>query len=254
MDRRRFLKQSIICTLGALSGLGAFARSVGAHTAGRPRFAIIIDDIGFSRKRARAFLALDIPITFSVLPRVTYSRDLACEIFDHGREIMLHQPMEPCSPAFDPGPGALYTGYRPERICEIMEENIVDVPFATGVNNHMGSRFTTCSDDIAHALSFIRARNLFFVDSVTSHRSVAFKTAKLLHMTAARRNIFLDTNPREDAILGQLRRLADHARVRGEAIGIGHPFPATARAIRRFIATRGHFGLLPVHVSQILYS
>ena len=169
----------------------AFADAAVGPRGGRPpRIALIIDDIGHSLSRARNFLALNIPITFSILPKLTYSTDLSKEIYDRGHEIMLHQPMEPFNPQFDPGPGALYVGYETERIIGILEENIGEMPFASGVNNHMGSKFTSTHREIADALKVIRDVDLFFIDSMTSHSSHAYETAKKLHMATAYRHIF----------------------------------------------------------------
>jgi hypothetical protein len=54
-------------------------------------------------------------------------------------------------------------------------------------------------------------------------------------MPTACRNIFLDNHLEERAILRQLDRLKKIALNYGHAIGIGHPFPETARAIGLFL-------------------
>ena len=113
--------------------------------------ALIIDDIGHSRARARQFLDLDIALTFSILPHLPFSGELACEMHRTGYEVMLHQPMEPYNKAHDPGPGALYVGDGSRRIAAVMEANINTLPQVVGVNNHMGSRFTESGDDISAA-------------------------------------------------------------------------------------------------------
>ena len=257
MDRRHFFVKGATFLLGTLFGIKgfskAFAGGKGSYGAvPQPRIALIIDDIGFSPCRARQFLSLDIPITYSVLPRLQYSRSLASEIHHEGHEIMLHQPMEPFNPEVNPGPGALYVGDGPEKIIEVMEENISEIPFATGVNNHMGSRFTASQKEMREALEVIKGEHLFFVDSLTTSRSTAYETARKLHMVTAYRHIFLDTRLSEDAIFGQLLRLKRHALQFGEAIGIGHPFPETARAVGHFIYTLKESNITLVHVSDLL--
>ncbi len=257
MNRRIFLIKSAFLLTSSFFGLSSFSKSFAFYTKtnnslSQPFISIIIDDIGYSISRARYFLNLNIPITFSVLPRLTNSHNLAVEIDDKGHEIMLHQPMEPYNSHLDPGPGALYVGYESEKITGIVEKNISNIPFATGVNNHMGSRFTSCGKEISETLRVIGDKNLFFIDSLTSGRSVAYKTAKKLQMPAACRNIFLDNRLEEKYILRQLHKLQIHAKLYGHAIGIGHPFPETARAIRQFISNSKHSGLSFVHVSQIL--
>jgi len=257
MDRRGFLFKSASLMAGSLFGLNSFSKALafGEHLNKpffQPRIALIIDDIGYSLSRARQFLELEVPITFSILPHLANSHELAMKIHGKGHEIMLHQPMEPYNPDLDPGPGALYVGYEAERIVRIMEENISGVPFAVGVNNHMGSRFTECQKEINEVIKVIDKRCLFFVDSLTSSCSMAYKTARKLRVSAACRNIFLDNIHDESAILSQLRKLKKHARKYGRAIGIGHPYQETARAIDQFLPGFKESGVSLVHVSRVL--
>ncbi len=257
MNRRNFLLKSSSFLAGSLFGLNGFSKALAFeeqknNSCCKPRIALIIDDIGFSFSRTRLFLDLKIPITFSILPRLVHSRDLAYEIHDKGHEIMLHQPMEPLSSGIDPGPGALYVGYGAMRIADIMEENIGNVPFAAGVNNHMGSKFTECPGKIKEALKVVRKKDLFFVDSLTSSHSMGYKTARGLHMSAACRNIFLDNVPNPSDILIQLNKLKRHAQKHGRAIGIGHPLPETAAAIGHFLDNIKDSRVSLVHVSKVM--
>ena len=265
MNRRDFLCKSAYMVAGSLLGLNgvssavAFAGEEGdslirLRIVSRPRIALIIDDIGYSIPRARQFLQLNIPITFSVLPRVSHSRELAREIAAQGHDVMLHQPMQPYDSTLDPGPGALYEGDDPSRIRGIIEENISEVPLAIGVNNHMGSRFTECQREIHEALQVVKKNDLFFVDSRTSLHSKAFRTARNLHLTADRRNVFLDTIRCESTILYRLNQLKQCAHQYGHAIGIGHPFPETAHAIERFLRDPEVSDISFVHISNVMYT
>ena len=257
MDRRTFLSRSALLLAGSLLGMGSFSRAFAFeeyenNNLFQPSIALIIDDIGHSFSRARRFLELRVPITFSILPRLEKSHTLAVEIHSEGHEIMLHQPMEPHDPHCDPGPGALHVGDRPETIVKIMEDNISVVPYAVGVNNHMGSRFTECRSKMNEALEVVKNEGLFFVDSLTSSRSMAYKVARRLNMVTARRNIFVDNVVGESAVLSQLQRLQRHAMRYGHAVGIGHPFPETASAIRQFLRRVKHDDVSMVYVSDVL--
>jgi len=265
MNRRDFLCKSAYLITGSLLGVNTFSKAFASPGQGgglllqprivrTPEIALIIDDIGYSISRAREFLSLNIPVTFSILPRVPHSRELAVEISDHGHEVMLHQPMQPYDSSLDPGPGALYVGDDPSRIIGIVEENISSVPRAIGVNNHMGSRFTECQREINETLQVIKNNNLFFVDSMTSGRSKAFRTARRMNLTTDRRNVFLDTVRNESTILYRLNQLKRCAREYGHAIGIGHPFPETARAIEYFLKDLPASDISFVHMSKIMYA
>jgi polysaccharide deacetylase 2 family uncharacterized protein YibQ len=259
MDRRSFLLKSASLLAGSLFGINTFSRAFAfePYENNKPSqlsIALIIDDIGYSFTRAREFLELDVPITFSILPRLPKSHRLAMEIHSEGHEIMLHQPMEPHSPRCDPGPGALHVGDGPETIVRIMEDNISEIPFAVGVNNHMGSRFTECCTGLNEALNVVKNKELFFIDSLTSSRSQAYSVARGLGMVTARRNVCVDYKAGESVVLSQLERLQICAMRDGHAVGIGHPFPETARAIKHFLHRVKHDDVSMVHVSDVLYT
>jgi len=248
--RRLFLLKGVAYLSGALFGLNLFSNAKAGQrrvfpintpplqklplSEFAPRIAFIIDDIGSSISRAQAFLDLKMPMTFSILPKLQYSDLLAEEIYQQGQEIMLHQPMEPYGHEVDPGPGALYISNRDTEIEEIIEENISQIPQATGVNNHMGSRFTSCPDKVVEALKIIKQKDLFFVDSLTSSRSQAYKMARRLNMRTAPRNVFLDTSPDIRSVRRQIRHLKQYAINHGAAIGIGHPYLSTLTALYDF--------------------
>jgi len=257
MNRRTFLLNSASFLFSSLIGLDGMSRAFGFSEHEEkplPRIAIIIDDIGFSRSQAKRFLDLGVPITFSILPKLEKSRVLAEEIHAEGHETMLHQPMEPHNSRLNPGPGALFVGYGAERIAGVVKENIAGIPYAVGVNNHMGSRLTECREEINEVLNVIENNSLFFVDSFTSIHSVAYREASRRHMPSTFRNIFLD-NLRNDAyILAQLYKLEQHACKYGTAVGIGHPFSETAKAISRYLAGPQKPSDLLAHISDVLYA
>jgi hypothetical protein len=253
MDRRTFLFKAFGWSLAGMFGVLPCRRSMAM--ARRPReanMAVIIDDIGYSPRRAEAFLSIDTDLTYAVLPHLPYSVELAEAIHDRGHEILLHQPMEPFDHHLDPGPGGLFVGDPARHIESVVNANISAVPFATGVNNHMGSRFTSQGQDIRSALEAIKQHGLFFVDSLTSSRSKAYRTACGLHMVSGRRDAFLDNRRHRQAILNRLYGVMDMALTHGQAIAIGHPYPETAEALRVFTSETSGTPVRIVPVSRLL--
>ena len=116
----------------------------------------------------------------------------------------------------------------------------------------MGSKFTSCQKEIKEALRVVKERDLFFVDSLTSSHSMAYRTAKRLQLATACRNIFLDDDPSESVILSQLVKLKRYAFANGHAIGIGHPYTETAKAIGRFMRSNEESDLCLVHISKLI--
>lgn len=257
LNRRRFLLNSAWALTGYFLGFSRMPAALAGQTTEatanqQPRIALIIDDIGFSRSIASQFIQLNLPLTFSILPHLHYSRELAVALHAGGYEIMLHQPMEPYDSCFDPGPGALFVGDDAEIIERVLDKNIGSMPFATGMNNHMGSRFTASPEEITETLMFIKTRGLFFIDSYTSSNSIAYATARKCRLSTAHRHVFLDNTRSVPAILFQLNRLRQHALQFGRAIGIGHPHMETALAIGRFANRLNRSEIAFVSASQIL--
>jgi len=192
------------------------------------RVAIIIDDLGYDEKVALKFLSLDGPISFSVLPHCPFQESIATAVRRGGRDLLLHLPMEPVEyPRVDPGTGALLSSMTPGDFLDQLQKNLDAVPLAVGVNNHMGSKLTQDPAKMRQLFTILKKRNLFFIDSLTGPQSYCQQAARLLQVRFAQRQVFLDHVQDPAAIRFQIKRLISIAKEHGQAIGIGHPYPAT---------------------------
>jgi hypothetical protein len=219
----------------------------------RARAAIIMDDLGRDLETARALLAIDLSVTFAILPGEANAAKVATLAHEGGREVMIHIPMEPQSyPATNPGDDALLLGQSPEEIRRRFQGYVERVPFAVGGNNHMGSRFTEYRDGMEVVLAAMKDTGLFFVDSRTTGQSVAFAEARQAGVPAAARDLFLDNEQDVEQISREIRKLAVLAGRKGRAVGICHPYPQTLEALRREASYLKQQGIEIVPVSQLL--
>ncbi len=200
-------------------------------TSSLPKVAIIIDDMGYHRDIELQLLNLPHKLTFSFLPFGPFTQELEELAYQKGRPILLHLPMQPQGNEWDPGPGALLLGQSMEEMEKLVDENLMAVPHATGINNHMGSLYTADRKAMEQLMGKVRTLGLFFIDSFTSPASLAFPVAQELGVASARRHIFLDNVQASDTICLQLQRLIQIAEEHGRAIGIGHPNEATLQAL-----------------------
>ncbi len=201
---------------------------------GLPVVAIIIDDFGDDQKIASRFLSLDGVMSFSVLPHSRFQKSIATTIYQSGRDVLVHLPMEPMEyPQVDPGVGALLSSMTPDDLLDQLQKDLDSVPFAIGVNNHMGSRLTQDPAKMRQIFTILKKRNLFFVDSLTSPQSCCEQSARLLKLKFAERDVFLDHIQEQNTIRFQIKRLIGIARKHGKAIGIGHPYPTTWEVLRK---------------------
>ncbi|MEA3347445.1 MAG: divergent polysaccharide deacetylase family protein [Pseudomonadota bacterium] len=219
----------------------------------RPQLAIVIDDLGRNLESAAELAALPLPLTFAVFPRLENSTKVAAYFTDHHRDIILHAPMEPRGyPLVDPGPGALLSAMGEAELSAVFIENLQSLPGIIGVNNHMGSRLTADSQKMAQVMKILRGRNLFFLDSRTIADTVAYKEAVEAGIPALQRDIFLDNVQDEEHIVEQFRALIEVARVKGSAIGIGHPYSETAAALATFSEMAGRAGVEVVALRELV--
>ena len=202
----------------------------------KARVAIIIDDMGRDIKTLKEILAIDAPISVAVLPFLPHSRDVAKEANLMGRDVLLHLPMEPKElSGNDPGEGALFTNMSEAQIASQVKKDVDAVPHITGINNHMGSKFTEDERLMRIVLDIAKKKNLFFLDSKTTNKSAAYRLAKNMGLKTASRQIFLDNTEDIAYIKGQITELINVAKKRGSAIAIGHPHPATIAAIKEMM-------------------
>ncbi len=202
----------------------------------RPKVAIIIDDLGYDPNLARQFMDLNAPLTYAVLPFAPFQRRIVDSLHSKGFEIMLHLPMEPMEyPKVDPGEGALLTTMTPDELITQLNKNLEAVPYARGVNNHMGSRMTTSSTQLYQIFSVLKKRDLFFIDSRTTPETLCKPSARLFQLAFFQRDVFLDNVPKRSAIKGQLQQLIAIAESHGEAVGIAHPYTVTVDTLREML-------------------
>jgi hypothetical protein len=236
---RKFATHVVVVSRAA-DGRGRENTSAGPAAGGatsalrRPRVAIVIDDFGYSRDAtAEDILSAGMPLTVSVIPELPFTAWAVRRAAQTGKEAILHLPME--AEAFDSDVPAVLTSMTDEEIASLVEKYVADTPGIAGVNNHLGSVATQDTRAMAAVMRVLRTRGLYFLDSLTSSKSVAYTAAKSLGIKAARNDLFVDADTEDPSVVGErLDRLLEIAASRGYAIGIGHPKPWTWTAVVAF--------------------
>ena len=211
---------------------------------------LIIDDLGFDGQPLDRVMALDPNVNCAILPNGTRASVFAEKLHARGFEILCHLPMEPRG-SERPGPNAILTSMSDDEIARTTRENIAAIPYARGVNNHMGSRATTDRRVMTSVLGAIPS-GLYFIDSRTTGGSVASEVARELNVRTASRQVFLDDVATDSAVRKQLAVLADIARKHGTAIGIGHPHEATLRVLEHDLPELKAQGFHLVRASDVV--
>lgn len=227
--------------------------SVPMNATGHARIAIIIDDMGLNIRNSRRAADFDAPLTLSYLP---YARDIQAQVDfarANGHEIMLHLPMEPFDRGLSAGPNAMTTHLDDAEFENRLSANLNAFDGYVGINNHMGSRLTSTPDLIDRVMREIADQDVYFVDSWTSPRSVAYVSAANMNIPRGRRDVFLDHDEGEAPVWAALRQAERIARTHGSAVVIGHPKTDTLSVLAKWLPDAAARGVEIVPMSALIY-
>ena len=213
--------------------------------------AIIIDDIGHNRRAGERAIDIQAHLTFAVIPETQHAVRLASYAHSAGREVMVHLPMANTMNQPLGGLG-LTNGLSEQDVATVLDQAVRLVPFASGINNHVGSALTQEPQAMVWLMRAVKRHKLFFVDSRTTHKSVASEIALQENIRTASRDVFLDNDRSLYGIDKEFRRLLAVAKRRKTAIAIGHPYPSTLQYLEHALPMLKREGVRLISVSEML--
>ncbi|MBB6729529.1 divergent polysaccharide deacetylase family protein [Cohnella zeiphila] len=216
----------------ALTGTGNAYASVPAEqkdagVAAIKRVAIVIDDFGNGMKGTDQMLGLPVRLTTAIMPFLPTTHQDAEAAHAKGHDVIVHLPMEPVrGKASWLGPKAILTSLPDDEIRRRVEAAIADVPYAVGMNNHMGSKATADERVMRIVLQVCKEKGLFFLDSRTSYKTVVPKVAKEVGVSLLQNDLFLDDVYTMHHVSKQLRLLKEELAKKDSCVAIGHVGPS----------------------------
>ncbi|WP_422417938.1 divergent polysaccharide deacetylase family protein [Pseudomonas sp. GZD-222] len=214
---------------------------------GKAYMSLIIDDLGQSSARDSRTLALPGPVTMAIMPDTPHATEFARQAHKAGKTVILHMPMDPAT-----GPYAWHPGTPLPELAQRLDAALTKVPYAAGINNHMGSRMTSQAEAMAWLMGELQRRHLFFVDSRTSAATVAAASAQSIDLAQVSRDVFLDDVRTPEAIVRQLQLGIELARKQGSAVLIGHPYPQTLEVLEREMPRLKSQGIELINIQQMI--
>lgn len=212
--------------------------------------AIVIDDIGY-RKTDKIALTLPGNVTYSVLPHTPFAYELASQAHKHNKDVLLHIPME-SEIGKKLGPASLTSDMNEHDIHVKLEKAFLEIPFAIGINNHMGSHLTQLYAPMAATMKYLKNNNRMFLDSRTTPLSKGEEVAKLFGVPSLHRHVFLDNKLNKRYVSKQFKQLMEIAKQEGKAIAIAHPHPETIAILKELIPLLNKNGIELVKLSTLL--
>ncbi|BBB25402.1 divergent polysaccharide deacetylase family protein [Amphritea japonica] len=227
--------------LVGLALLAMIVRPVAAETV-LPRLVVIVDDMGNNLKQGVAAINLPGPVAYSVLPHTPHSVALAEMAYGQGKEVMLHAPMANTA-RLKLGPGGLTEDMTRQQLQSVLRSSIAAVPYVSGVNNHMGSLLTQKRQKMDWVMDVLAEQGLYFLDSKTTTKSMAWKSAYSQGIPWLVRDVFLDHEQTTEFVDKQFRYGLRLAREQGFAVLICHPYPVTIEYLKHALPRIGEQGI-----------
>lgn len=217
---------SLICAFFLAFGLISLTKARRTDGSKTPsKLAIIIDDFGQQRRGVKEMLSLDCKLTAAIMPFLEYSEEDAVFAAEHGKEVILHLPMQ--ATMHDNwqhiGPRPFKVGQKKEEVCQLLWEMLEDVPQAVGANIHMGTISSTDETIMLPILQCLQERGMYFVDSMTSAKSVCAELAEQTGIEFYENMVFLEHEQKTKAyVKKRLTKAMKIATEKGYCIAIGH--------------------------------
>lgn len=221
------------------------------------KLAIVIDDFGYNGEGTEEMLALPIPFTAAVMPFSENSVENAEKAAEASKEIIIHMPMEALQGKPEwVGKKGIFRNMTDDEIKALVKEAYDVLPNAVGMNNHMGSAIMEDTRCLGAVLDELKARNGFFIDSVTTAKSQGRTLTEEKGVPFFARSVFLDSTNDVETVKKNLRKAAEIALRDGKALAIGHVGPeggnVTVKAIQDLIPELEQEGITFVTAGDLI--
>lgn len=218
----------------------------------RPRIAVVIDDLGVDRAATARAIALPPAVTLSF---AAYADDLADQTASArgaGHELLLHLPMEPISATAAMGAYGLGRNMPHDELVRRLRWDMARFDTYVGVDNHMGTAFAEDTPAMQVVMGELKRHGLLYLDARAVPTAPVAVAARDFGVPYAARDIFLDGEQAAIAVDARLAQLVKLARERGSAIAVGHAHDATLAALRRWLPTLSHQGVVLVPLTAVV--
>jgi polysaccharide deacetylase 2 family uncharacterized protein YibQ len=178
---------------------------------------IVLDDAGL--KADYRVLSYKRHLNISVLPEELHTKEWVKKLNNQSvHEMLLHLPMA----SFKYKNSGLYPGMKREDIAGVLTRWIDAVRGAKGANNHQGSYATSDLKFMRMFFYEFKNKGIYFIDSLTSKKSIAYKLAKSYKIKTLKRNFFLDNIDNIHYIKKRIYEAVLYSSRYGYAVAIGH--------------------------------
>lgn len=214
---------------------------------GKAMLAVIVDDGGGNLEYAQKIASLGMPLTWAIMPYERYSQKTAEIASAKKIPYLLHLPMQAEIDKAD-GPFLIGKGMTQEKIYNVTRDALEYLPSPIGINNHRGSLATSDREVMSPVIEALKEKDLIFVDSRTSQKSVAYDAARSAGIKTLQNRGFLDNTADKNAIDARFHEIVRIAAKKGHFVAICHFRPATTLFLEKLA---GEYKNLPVELVTV---
>ncbi len=220
-----------------------------------PQIALIFDDLGESIKDLKEIYSLKIPVSVAVIPGLKFSKNIAYIAERCNFSTLIHLPLEPkeSEKYYTKKYKFISTSLTPQEIKKLLRYYLNSLRVAVGVSTHMGSKATEEGSLMRVVLEEIKKRELIFIDSRTSLKSVAYDLARRMDIKAGYNEGFIDSCRDKVKMREKIYSFLKEAKEKGKIIIIAHPKKITFEVLKEeiphfkkevsFITIEEYFGI-----------
>ncbi|AJA90545.1 sugar deacetylase [Borreliella chilensis] len=187
----------------------------------KPKFYLIIDDVGYDEFMLEQFIKINLKINYAIIPFLPKSTNLYKTLKDHHKIVIIHFPMQ-SKHRNSIEKFHISIKDNKEEIHKKIEKTFKNYPDTKIMNNHMGSLITSNKDLMKIILIKLKEINRYFFDSVTIAGNIPETIGKEIGVKVEKRDVFLDNKDTEESVIKELEKAKNIARTHGVVKVIGH--------------------------------
>ena len=214
---------------------------------GKPRIAIVIDDLGLDRARTERAMKLKGPLTLVFLAYAGALPQQADAAHKAGDEVLLHVATGGMNPSIGLGPGMTPGAPPPEETLRRLRWDLDRLPAYVGIA--MPAAVPIDPQSLPVIMGELKAHGLLFLDNRAD--AAASAVARNSGVPYVARDELLDGQAAAVNVEDRLAQLETLARKNGTAIAVGHANDQTLAALKAWLPTLANKGLVLVPLSDI---
>ncbi|MES2215200.1 MAG: divergent polysaccharide deacetylase family protein [Pseudomonadota bacterium] len=217
-----------------------------APPSGSPKIAILLTNLGFSKRATQMSLILPVEVGFGFYPYTTTMKPLLYQAAERGHEIFLYIPFEQTDSSINPGKLSLLTAKSSDENITNINRLLSGFTGYTGVYAAPSEGFTKNPIAIAPVIEMINGKKLLLVLGEKRDNTALTKEPNVLFSS-----LTIDEEPSPASIKSSLAEAIALAKLHGNVLCYAQSYPVTINLLLEWIPSLIEHGIELVPVSSL---